>query len=74
MWDDFVNIINGTINLGDTYLRCIGTKNSSTDYQPVSEEEFLSIYSEAIEAASLTPRLKTFNDDLAALGLKRKEV
>ena len=73
MWDDYVVIKNCThthIDLAD-----LGRKSHFCNYQPVTETEFISIYSEALEAASLTPRLveKTFVDDLESIGVNRKE-
>lgn len=72
---DYVSITNCTPC--PFILERLVKKNCLNDYQPVSEEEFLSIYSEAIEAASLAPRLiekESYVDDLASIGVIGKEV
>ena len=73
MWDDYIVIKNCTTKYMD--LADLGRKFHSCNYQPVTEEEFLSIYSEALDGLSLTPKLveNNFVDSLERIGLKRKE-
>lgn len=77
MEENHVRITNSIPSECQGTLNGLANRHSWENFQPMTEQSFLSIYAEALEAASLAPRLiekESYVDDLASIGVIGKEV
>ena len=72
--DNYTSIQNGT----PAEMKVFVSDLFKEEYQPITEAEFLDIYTEALEGASLQPiyseHKESYVSDLASIGVNAKEV
>lgn len=67
---DYISVTNGTPDEMRFYLTDLDL------FVPIDESQFFTAHEEVLESLSLSPKLthRTFTEDLASIGLNRKEV